>query len=207
MLIGPSEFVDDLYTDNNPDAVKWFEMLMRKHPETYHHCVRVAMLAEKIAEPLGIGGAEKDSLIRGCFMHDIGKTMIPREIIEHRGPLTQQQWNIIKLHPVVGAELVEVNPAFGPDVVAIVRWHHERWDGGGYPDGLKGEEIPYNARVCSVVDAFDSMTSDRHYRLKRLTMSEAKLELLRHSETQFDPDIVHALMKLSDDMLNIFSLL
>jgi len=199
--------MDDLYMDKNPDAVKWFDMLMRKHPETYQHCVRVAMLAEKIAEPLGIGGAEKDSLVRGCFMHDIGKTMIPREIINKRGPLTAREWNIVKLHPVIGAELVEINPAFGPEIVAIVRWHHERWDGTGYPDGLKGEEIPFASRICSLIDAFDSMTSDRHYRVKNMTMSEAKLELLWHRETQFDPEIVDALMKLSDEMLNIYSIL
>lgn len=206
-MIGLNEFIDELYMDNSPDAVKWFEMLMRKHPETYHHCIRVAMLAEKIAEPLGLDGAEKDSLIRGCFMHDIGKTMIPRAIIEQSEPLTQQQWNIIKLHPLVGAELVEANPAFGPEIVAIVRSHHERWDGKGYPDGLKGEEIPFVARVCAVIDAFDSMTSYRHYRERKFTMSEAKLELIRHRETQFDPDIVHALMMLSDEMLNIYSIM
>ncbi|MGG6313752.1 HD-GYP domain-containing protein [Paenibacillus macerans] len=206
-MIGLSEFIDELYTEKSPDAVKWFNMLMRKHPETYHHCIRVAMLAEKIAEPLGISGMEKDILVRGCFMHDIGKTMIPREIIEQTEPLTKQQWNIIKLHPLVGAELVEANPAFGPQIADIVRSHHERWDGTGYPDGLKGEEIPFAARVCAVVDAFDSMTSDRHYRERKLTMAEAKLELVRHRETQFDPDIVYALMKLPDDMLNIYSIM
>ncbi|MGP0587974.1 HD-GYP domain-containing protein [Paenibacillus timonensis] len=202
-----NEFIDELYMDNSPDAVKWFNLLVRKHPETYHHSIRVAMLAEKIAEPLEIRGAEKDMLVRGCFMHDIGKTMIPRAIIEQREPLTKAQWKIIKLHPVIGAELVEADPAFGPGIADIVRWHHERWDGAGYPDRLQGEEIPYNARICGVVDAFDSMTSDRHYRERKLTMAEAKLELLRHRETQFDPEIVDALMQLSDEMLNIYSIM
>ncbi|GJM84267.1 hypothetical protein HMSSN139_67630 [Paenibacillus sp. HMSSN-139] len=97
-----NEFIDELYMDNSPDAVKWFNLLVRKHPETYHHSIRVAMLAEKIAEPLEIRGADKDMLVRGCFMHDIGKTMIPRVIIEQREPLTEAQWKIIKLHPVIG---------------------------------------------------------------------------------------------------------
>jgi len=202
-----NEFVDDWYMDYSPEAVKWFNLLVRRHPETYHHSIRVAMLAEKIAEPLKITGAEKDMLVRGCFMHDIGKTMIPRAIIEQRGPLTEAQWRIIKLHPVIGAELVEVDPAFGPGIADIVRWHHERWDGRGYPDGLKGKEIPYKARICAVVDAFDSMTSDRHYRERKLTMAEAKLELHQHRETQFDPEVVDALMELSDEMLNIYSIM
>lgn len=204
-MIGLNEFIDGLYTGKGHDAVQWFDMLVRKHPGTYHHSIRVAILAEKIAEPLGISGTEKELLIRGCFMHDIGKTMVPRHIIEQSEPLTDQQWNIVKLHPVVGAELVQENPAFGEEIVAIVRSHHERWDGAGYPDGLKEGEIPFAARICAVVDAFDSMTSDRNYRERRLTMMEAKEELLRCQGTQFDPKVVDALMQLPDDMLNIYS--
>lgn len=113
----------------------------------------------------------------------------------------------MKLHPVLGAELVEANPAFGPDILDIVRYHHERWDGTGYPDGLKGKEIPFAARVCAVIDAFDSMTSERSYRERKLTINEAKLELVRYRERQFDPEIVDALMDLPEEMLTIYSTL
>ncbi|MFD1175631.1 HD-GYP domain-containing protein [Paenibacillus puldeungensis] len=206
-MTGYNDFIDELYIGKDPDAVKWFNMLMNKHPETYHHCVRVAMLAEKIAEPLNISRREKGVLIRGCFLHDIGKSMIPWDIINQPGPLSLKQWKIMKLHPVLGAELVEANPAFGPDILDIVRYHHERWDGTGYPDGLKGKEIPFAARVCAVIDAFDSMTSERSYRERKLTISEAKLELVRYRERQFDPEIVDALMDLPEETLTIYSTL
>ncbi|MNW44338.1 Cyclic di-GMP phosphodiesterase response regulator RpfG [compost metagenome] len=191
--------------DHYAEVEKWFKLFLNKHPEIYQHSVRVSMLAEKIAVPLELSAPDKGNLIRGCFVHDIGKIMIPRDIILERGPLDDKQWDIIKLHPLLGAELLEGNAGFTPEIVAVVRSHHERWDGKGYPDGLKGEEIPLYARICAVIDAFDSMTSNFTYR-RRLNISEAKLELLRHAGTQFDPDIVHALMKLSNDILDIYSL-
>ncbi|MDQ0089350.1 putative nucleotidyltransferase with HDIG domain [Paenibacillus anaericanus] len=189
--------------DREPDAAKWISMLWRKHPETYQHCVRVAILAEKIAIPLELSSADKDQLIRGCFLHDIGKAMIPRELVLQRAPLTRKQWDIIKMHPILGAEMVEMNTGLSGDILGLIRHHHERWDGRGYPEGLSMEQIPVHARICAVIDAFDSMLSDRPYGSKMRT-SEAKLELLRHAGTQFDPNVVHAFMKLSDETLNIY---
>ncbi|MNN09957.1 Cyclic di-GMP phosphodiesterase response regulator RpfG [compost metagenome] len=191
--------------DFHSEIEKWFSLFLNKHPEIYQHSVRVSMLAEKIAVHLELSASDSAQLIRGCFVHDIGKIMIPRDVILERGPLDEKQWDLIKLHPILGAELLEGNQGFGPQITAVVRSHHERWDGKGYPDGLKGEEIPFFARVCAVIDAFDSMTSNFTYR-RRLNISEAKLELLRHAGTQFDPDIVHALMKISNDILDIYSL-
>lgn len=138
-------------------------------------------------------------------MHDIGKTVIPREIITQRETLNASQWETIKQHPLIGARMAESNPGFGSEIVEIVKYHHERWDGKGYPDGLSGEQIPLGARICAVIDAFDSMTSNKIYR-RSLRLSEAKLELIRHAGSQFDPDVVHAMMKLSEQTLEIYSL-
>ncbi|MNO98745.1 Cyclic di-GMP phosphodiesterase response regulator RpfG [compost metagenome] len=194
-----------LSNDYHSEIDKWFTLFLNKHPEIYQHCIRVSMLAEKIAVPLELSALESAQLIRGCFVHDIGKIMIPRDVILERGPLDHKQWNLMRLHPILGAELLGSNPGFAPQITAVVRSHHERWDGKGYPDSLKGEEIPLYARVCAVIDAFDSMTSNFTYR-RRLNISEAKLELLRYAGSQFDPEIVHALMKISNDILDIYSL-
>lgn len=198
-------YIEQLKLDQDPDAGKWLKALLDKHPEIYYHSTRVAMLAEKIAVPMKLPERETGQLVRGCFLHDIGKTFIPREVITQREPLNHAQWEALKQHPVIGAAMAESNPGFGPEIVQIVRHHHERWDGRGYPDGLAGEEIPLGARICAVIDAFDSMTSNQLYR-RRLKLSEARLELIRHAGTQFDPDVVHAMMGLSEETLEIYSL-
>jgi putative nucleotidyltransferase with HDIG domain len=183
----------------------WIKLLLQKYPKTYHHSVRVAMLAEKMAQSLELSSVEKDYLVRGSFLHDIGKSIIPSEIILQKEPLTESQRDIAKLYPIIGAEIVESHPGFGTEITQIIRYHQERWDGSGYPEGLCGEEIPYAARICAVIDAFDFMTSNQRYH-KRCNVGEAKMQLLKQRGTQFDPDIVHALIKLPDPMLNIFSL-
>lgn len=195
----------DLGLDDHVKIENMFKLFTTKHPEIYKHCVRVSMLAEKIADTLDLKSTEKEQLIRGCFLHDIGKLMIPREIILERGPLTERQWEVIRLHPILGEELLSVGLRFSSGITGVVRSHHERWDGKGYPDGLKGTEIPLYARICAVLDAFDSMTSNSTYR-RSLNISEAKLELLRHAGTQFDPNVVHGLMKLTNEILDIYSL-
>lgn len=200
----PTKDITQLYLNKEPDAEHWVNMLRQKHAETYQHCIRVAILAEKIAEPLGLSEKDKSKLVRGCFLHDIGKTMIPRDLIMQTQPLSKEQWNIIKLHPLLGAEIMEEQTGFDKEIINIVHYHHERWDGSGYPVGLQGEDIPWFARICSVIDAFDSMLSDRPYG-RKLTAAEAKLELLRHSGKQFDTEVVHAFMTLTDQTLNIYS--
>jgi putative nucleotidyltransferase with HDIG domain len=185
-------------------VVKWAGMLWRKYPETYQHGVRVSILAEKISVQLKLEARDRANLIRGCFLHDIGKAMIPRELILRSAPLTRVQWNTLKMHPVLGAEIAASSDGLSEDIVNLIRYHHERWDGRGYPEGLSGEQIPFLARICAVVDAFDSMLSDRPYG-KRKTASEAKLELLRHAGKQFDPDVVHAFMTLKDDIVSVYS--
>ncbi|AZS18103.1 HD domain-containing protein [Paenibacillus lutimineralis] len=181
------------------------KLLLYKHPEIYHHSVRVAMLAEKIAKPLELSIEDKGQLIRGCFLHDIGKSMIPREVVLRKESLSKNQLEIIKLYPIIGAEMIESNPGFGSDIIHIVKYHQERWDGGGYPEGLNGEEIPYAARICAVIDTFDLMMSSRKGN-RKYKVGDAKRELLKLRGTEFDPEIVDALNKLPDQVLNILSL-
>lgn len=178
---------------------QWMDFLKRKSPETYRHCFRVAILAEKLAPFLHLNSTDAKRLMSGCFVHDLGKALIPEDILNQKGALTEKQWAIMKLHPEIGAELLNAVSLVDHDILELVRCHHERWDGKGYPDGVKGEEIPYFARICSVIDAFDSMLSYRAYR-KPITYSEAIEELCRNSYTQFDGEIVRAFLSASDKM-------
>ncbi|WP_249529406.1 HD-GYP domain-containing protein [Paenibacillus brevis] len=204
-MVASSINVDNLGWERGPEATIWIKKLRDKHPDIYHHSSRLAMLAEKIAVPLELSEEAAGQLTRGCFLHDIGKTAISRELIMQRDNFDEEQWKIIRSHPEIGAKMLESDPGFGPEIISIVRHHHERWDGKGYPDGLAGTNIPLGARVCAVLDAFDSMTSNKIYR-RRISLSEARLELIRNANAQFDPDIVHAMMEISEQTLSIYSL-
>ncbi|MBW7453955.1 HD domain-containing protein [Paenibacillus sepulcri] len=174
-----------------------------KSPRTYQHGVRVAFLAEKFAPALQLDNSEKEMLIRGCFLHDIGKLFVPSRILEQEGPLSDQQWKIIKLHPELGAELLLEQVYTEQGIVDLVKHHHERWDGNGYPSGLKGKEIPFQARVCAILDAFDCMLTTRSYR-KPVTFEEAKTELILHKNKQFDGEIVDLFLSLSEQMSDLY---
>lgn len=130
----------------------------------------------------------------GFFLHDIGKVGIPEAILCKEGPLSGDEWSVMRTHPVVGAQIVEPITFLG-DAVQLVRHHHERFDGDGYPDGLRGEEIPLPARIFSVADAFDAMTSDRPYR-GAMGIERALAEIEGGSGTQFDPDVVRVFVQM-----------
>ena len=129
----------------------------------------------------------------GALLHDIGKIAVPDEIINKPGPLNDEEWAIMKTHTVVGERMLQQVGGLLSSVGRVVRASHERWDGGGYPDGLAGEEIPVPARICAACDAFNAMTTDRSYR-KALPLSVAIGELRDNSGTQFAPDVVDALI-------------
>lgn len=130
----------------------------------------------------------------GFFLHDIGKVGIPEHILCKRGPLSEDEWDVMRTHPVVGAQIVAPITFLG-EAVDLVRHHHERFDGDGYPDGLRGEEIPLPARVFAVADSFDAMTSDRPYR-GAMGIERALLEIEGGAGTQFDPDVVHVFVEM-----------
>ena len=159
-----------------------------KDKYTYSHVERVVIYSRLMAKKLGLSEEEKKQLIYGAYMHDIGKINIPNEILTKKMRLTKEEWEILKQHPKDGVEIIKsVNSL--KDVVPLILYHHERYDGFGYPVGLKGKEIPYLARVLTVIDSFDAMTSSRPYN-KRKTYDEGLVELERCSGTQFDPEIV-----------------
>jgi len=163
--------------------------------ETEGHSERVVDLSLKIAEKMGI--TDRDflrDLRLGALLHDIGKIGVPDRILRKEGKLTPQEWEIMKEHVLIGYKIVSTVD-FLKGASEIVLYHHERWDGKGYPRGLKGEEIPLGARIFAVADAFDAMIKDRIYR-KAMTVEEAREEIRRNSGSQFDPRVVEAFLSI-----------
>lgn len=154
------------------------------------HVERVAAYAEVLAERVGWQDQYLDPLRFGAILHDIGKIFIPETTLLKPGPLSEGEWVEIKQHPLSGAEMIKEIP-FLAAAAPIVRHHHERWDGGGYPDKLAGEAIPEGARILAVAEGFDAMTSNRPY-AATLTPEESCEEILQSSETQYAPSIVVA---------------
>jgi putative nucleotidyltransferase with HDIG domain len=162
--------------------------------ETEGHSTRVSRLACMLGEELGLNGYQLKSLERGSLLHDIGKIGISDTILHKPGKLTDDEWHIMRVHPDIGARIVEGIP-FLQETLPVIRYHHERWDGSGYPLGLKGHEIPIQARIFAVADVFDALTSSRTYR-KRSSAQEAVRYLTENSGRLFDPSIVQALTQL-----------
>jgi putative nucleotidyltransferase with HDIG domain len=205
-MIGTLRALNDLshnLDDIQSDASEKMGLLQRKHEATYRHCVRVAWLSEKLAQGMNLDAATSSMLVRGCFIHDLGKLLIPNSVLDNINPLTGEQWALIRKHPEYGVELLQNQSLLGTEIVQLILHHHERWDGEGYPYGLKGERIPLLARACSVVDAFDSMLSPRPYRRKR-TIEDAMLELEKHAGTQFDPELVEKFIPMAGDVGRIY---
>ncbi len=167
------------------------QILTERTPELHQHCGDVGRLARGTARYFPLDSEQLDELLRAAELHDVGKLAIPDEILERPGPLTAAEWQFMREHPLIGERILNVDPALRP-VARLVRSSHERWDGGGYPDGLAAAAIPLGARIIAACDAFEAMTSDRCYQPRRST-EEATAELRRHAGTQFDPEVVRAL--------------
>jgi putative nucleotidyltransferase with HDIG domain len=159
---------------------------------TGEHCKDVVRLALEVARELGLEVERQRTVEFGALLHDIGKIAVPKEIVNKPGKLDPDEWEIIKTHTVEGQRMLERVGGFMGAVGQIVRCHHERWDGGGYPDGLRGLDIPLEARIISCCDAFNAMTTNRPYR-KAMPIAAALAELVEHAGTQFDPRVVDAL--------------
>ncbi len=160
---------------------------------THGHSIKVTKYAEIIAKTMNLSEDQRKNIIEGGLLHDIGKIGIPDNILFKPSKLNEIEYQIIKTHPTIGKNILEpLKKNFGK-VIDIVYYHHERYDGKGYPAGLKGEEIPMEVRIVTVADSFDAMTSDRAYR-KGMPMEKAVDELKRNKGTQFDPEAVEAFM-------------
>ena len=158
------------------------------------HSGDVADLAVAVGRRLGMSGAELAELQVAGALHDLGKLAIPQEILDKPGPLSPSEWEIVRRHPAAGAEIVRAIPALA-HLAPLLRTMHEHWDGGGYPDGLRGDEIPLPARVVMACDAFEAIVSERPYDPRR-SAEEAAEELREGAGSQFDPRVVAAFMQV-----------
>jgi putative nucleotidyltransferase with HDIG domain len=169
-----------------------------KDRNTHDHLCRVRVYAAGIATAMNLKEDEREALMAAALLHDIGKLAVPEYILNKPGRLTPEEFDRMKIHPVVGAQILE-RVSFPYPVVPIVRSHHEHWDGTGYPDGLKGEEIPVGARILAVIDCFDAMASDRPYR-RALPISGAVAHVQKLAGIEFDPQVVRILAQLHDEL-------
>ncbi|MCL6516716.1 diguanylate cyclase [Alicyclobacillus sp.] len=180
-------------------------ILNSKDRYTYAHTERDVIYATALARKLGLPEHQVRYLRFGAFLHDIGKVEIPIEVLTKRGPLTREEWQIMRSHVEIGVNIAKPIRSLAP-CLPIIRHHHERFDGGGYPDGLKGYDIPIEARILTIADSFDAMTTSRPYQRKR-SMEEAFAELRSCAGRQFDPalvepfiEVVQSIGLLSDDV-------
>ena len=162
---------------------------------TGDHSRSVVGLALDVADAMGIDARTRRNVEFGALLHDVGKIAIPKEIINKPGPLTDDEWVVIKTHTIEGQRMLDQVGGVLGEVGQIVRSSHERWDGGGYPDGLAGDEIPLASRIVSCCDAYSAMTTTRPYR-EAMPVEEALTECLRCAGSQFDPAVVDALVKV-----------
>ncbi|MFH0762267.1 MAG: HD domain-containing phosphohydrolase, partial [Candidatus Omnitrophota bacterium] len=164
---------------------------------THGHSENVTKYALLMAKELGLGLEETKEIQQACELHDLGKIGIHDYILSKPGKLTPQEWKEVKLHSLMGAEILMPLDFLG-GAIELIKQHHERYDGKGYPYGLAGEQIKMGAKLMAVADSFDAMVSQRPYREKPLTKEEAVEEIKKNSETQFAPDAVGAFLKIVD---------
>ena len=172
----------------------WSAAMDYRDQETEGHSKRVTSLALSLAARLGVSEEEITSISRGALLHDVGKIGIPDSILKKPGPLDTEEWQLMKKHPLIAYELLSKIP-YLKQSLDIPLYHHEKWDGSGYPCGLQGEKIPFSARLFSIIDVFDALTSDRPYR-KAWTKTETLCYIKGQSGMQFDPAIVEAFISM-----------
>jgi putative two-component system response regulator len=189
-LLKLKEFTDEL---ENAEAVLFALALgiEARDPYTGNHCERLARYATELGQHLGLEGDDLVALKRGGYLHDLGKVSIPDEILKKGSHLTPEEWQIMKQHPIIGETICMPLRSFR-NVLPIIRHHHEHWNGSGYPDGLKGEDIPLLARVLQVVDIYDALRTARPYK-PALGHDEAERTIRREAANGlWDPELVSA---------------
>ena len=164
---------------------------------TGEHSQAVLELAARVAARLGLDERAVDQVRQAALLHDIGKIAVPDAILNKPGPLTAEEWEVMRAHPITSEEIVTSTGGLG-DLAPVLRAEHERWDGRGYPDGLAGEQIPLASRITFVCDAYQAMTSDRPYR-SALSLDDARKEIAAGAGTQFCPSSAHALLAVLTD--------
>jgi putative nucleotidyltransferase with HDIG domain len=163
--------------------------LYEKSPREEGHSRRVKELSIKIAKALNLPQHKIEDIANLGLLHDIGKIIVSSEILEKPGKLTEVEYEEIKKHPSIGYRMLTATNEFSSIADGVLS-HHERWDGSGYPNGIKGNKIPIESRIIAIADAIDAMTSSRPYRIDGLTRERTRQELMNYAGVQFDPDIV-----------------
>ncbi|HMA22935.1 MAG TPA: HD-GYP domain-containing protein, partial [Gemmatimonadaceae bacterium] len=171
------------------------EALELKDPYTRGHSIRVSHYSTIIARTMGLDGEMLRQIELGGHVHDIGKIGVRESVLNKVGRLTPEEYEHIMTHPVLGWRILAPLLGDTPHALSIVRSHHERYDGRGVPDGLKADEIPVEARIVAAADALDAMTSDRPYRPREMSLDAVMEEIVRNSATQFDPEVVRAVVE------------
>lgn len=201
ILLDRASYLEDQVTTARSNIMTCYEGTVNaliltidaKDHYTYNHSNRVAKISSSIAKELGVPSKIIKEIENAASIHDIGKIGIEENILKKNGKLTLDEYTEIKKHPAIGVRIVQSVP-FLEDAIPVILHHHERYDGKGYPEGLKGDQIPLSARIVIVADAIDAMMSARPYR-DALTMNKVKSELRNNAETQFDPEIVDIILK------------
>jgi putative nucleotidyltransferase with HDIG domain len=186
---------------HNSRRIYWIKLLfhLSKHIDTRickggYHSLQVAHWAKSTARQLGCSETSIRTTYWAALFHDIGKISVPSKVLCKAGPLTNREWDVMKLHPTIGCNIIRSLDLIA-NVASIIYAHQEKFDGTGYPEGLAGEQIPLEARILSVVDAYDAMTNERVYSRARNAL-EAKQELCRFRGRQFDPKVVKVFLKV-----------
>ena len=190
---------DELHAQHRATAAALAQAIEARDSGTGGHVQRVTALAQLLLEQVDPELAADEQLSFGFLLHDVGKIGVPDAVLRKAGPLDEAERRVMDTHPAVGHRIVSA-AGFSPAVAEVVLTHHERWDGLGYPQGLRGEEIPLATRVFAVADALDAMTDDRPYRAG-MPLEDALAEVVRHSGTQFDPAAVEALCRLDRSLV------
>jgi diguanylate cyclase (GGDEF)-like protein/putative nucleotidyltransferase with HDIG domain len=181
--------------DSSPAAVAALAAAIDARDNYTHvHSEQVVALATEVARRLGLSEREVDQVRDGAMLHDVGKVAIPNEILYKPGPLTDSEWEIMREHPVIGERILRRTPELR-EIALLVRHEHERWDGGGYPDGLAGAAIPIGSRIIFACDAYSAMITERPYR-EPMSSSDAQAELRGGAGSQFDPEVIEVLLRV-----------
>jgi HD-GYP domain-containing protein (c-di-GMP phosphodiesterase class II) len=195
-VAGLTVFVGPVVPDLQQNYIKALIWLADSIDRCDHsaHSRKTALWSQRIAVEMGLPNNEVQEITLAGRIHDIGKAVVAKDILTKTGSLNEQEWSVIKCHPDYGATLMEPSQSLS-SIVPMVRFHHERYDGAGYPNHLDGESIPLGARILAVADAFSTMITGRAYR-NAIPIESALEELVRCSGTQFDPEIVQIMVKL-----------
>jgi len=171
----------------------WGQSIESSDSYTFGHCERVARNAVAMARVLGLDDQDETTVLLGAYVHDVGQLRIPHELLHKPGPLTREEREVVQMHPIWGIELL-ANVEFPWDLKPIIRWHHERYDGTGYPDRLTGDAIPLAAQIVGILDVYDALTAARAYQPAR-TADQALAELTRYRRWWSDP-VFEAFLKI-----------